>query len=323
MQALLLTPDQPDVIRVINDHTEPTPADGEVLIRVTLAGICATDLEIAKGYMGFTGIPGHEFVGIVERGPAELLNQRVVGEINCPCNACELCRAGLGNHCPNRTVLGIAGRDGAFAEYLNLPAANCHVVPTHLSDEQAVLTELLAAAVHVVDACTLTPDMRVTVLGAGRLGLLCAAAVAAHGPRPCVVDRNANRLKLARQWGLDTIPLDQLDRQPNQDVVVECTGSSAGLALAIELTRPAGTIVLKTTSADRADIDLAPIVIHELRIVGNRCGPFAAALDLLARDRVCVTDLISATYPLSQGADAFAAARQPDHLKILIRPGES
>ncbi len=323
LHALVLTDDNSAPLHYTTNHPEPTPSSSEVLIRVDLAGICATDLELARGYMGFQGVPGHEFVGTVIEGPADLLNTRVVGEINYPCGTCPTCRAGHGNHCPTRTVLGIAGRDGALAEFLTLPTANCHPVPDSFSNEQAVFAEPLAAAVHVLDAANINANTRVTLLGTGRLGLLTAQVLATTGCHPRVVGRNPITLRWCADHGLDATPVDQLTIAADRDVVVDCTGTPDGLRLALQLCRPLGTLVLKSTYADPAPLDLAPIVIHEINVVGNRCGDFAPALDLLAAGRINTADLISATYPLADGVAAFDAAQQPDNIKVLLDPHAS
>ena len=332
MRALVLPQAGAGRVECRPNHPDPRPAPGEVLIRVSLAGICATDLELARGYMGFAGVPGHEFVGVVVQAndqahqSGELLGRRVVGEINCPCGTCELCRRGLGNHCPQRTVLGIAGRDGAFAEYLTLPAANCHVVPDHVSDRAAVFAEPLAAAVHVLDAVALTPQTRVAVLGTGRLGLLVAQFLAQQRCELDVFGRNPRSLALCAGWKLRTQPADAAaaqrapDNPGRYDVVVECTGVPAGLALALRLCRPRGTVILKSTYAEPAPIELAPAVINEVNIVGSRCGDFRPALRLLAEGRIATEELISAVYPLEQGPAALAAADEPESIKVLLKP---
>lgn len=323
MEALIAAADAPGGVRYVADYADPQPAADEVLIRVDLAGICATDLEIARGYMQFRGVLGHEFVGTVVAGSAQLAGRRVVAEINCVCGRCDLCRGGLSKHCPNRTVVGIAGRDGAFARYLTVPQRNCHVVPAAISDQQAVFVEPLAAAAHVLDARPVDRDTRVTVLGAGRLGLLVAQVLALKQCDLQVVDRNRRSLSLCEQWGLRTTPVDDLAPSADQDVVVDCTGSPEGLRLAVALCRPCGTIILKSTYADPAALDLAPAVVNELSIIGSRCGPFPAALQLLEQRRVDVDSLVSAVYPLERGVEALAAASRPENVKILLRPGSA
>jgi threonine dehydrogenase-like Zn-dependent dehydrogenase len=321
VQALVVSAEPSRTIRFEPDYPEPQPGAGEVKIRVHLAGICATDLEIARGYMDLTGVPGHEFVGTVVAGPPALLEQRVVAEINCPCLSCDLCRRGLSNHCPRRTVLGIAGRDGAFAEYLTIPARNCHPVPPAVTDQQAVFVEPLAAAVHVLDAVPNQPGARVAVLGSGRLGLLVAQVLARQDVRLEVIGRNPRTLDFCNRRGIRTRHVDDLAPAREHDCVVDCTGAPEGLRLALKLCRPRGTIILKSTYAEPAAIDLAPVVVNEIQVTGNRCGPFPAALQLLAEHRVAVDELVGAVYPLEHGVEALAAAAQPDHIKVLLRPG--
>jgi threonine dehydrogenase-like Zn-dependent dehydrogenase len=291
------------------------------MIRVHLAGICATDLEISRGYMQFTGVPGHEFVGTVIAGHAPLIGRRVVAEINCACLECDLCQRGRPNHCRRRTVLGIAGRDGAFAEYLAVPARNCHVVPDNVTDQQAVFVEPLAAAVHVLDAAPLTPGARVAVLGSGRLGLLVAQVLALQDCELEVVGRNRQTLAFCARRGIATRLVDAVDSHGQHDVVVECTGSPEGLRVALRLIRPQGTIVLKSTYAEPAGLDLAPLVVAEVRVVGNRCGVFPPALHLLADHRVEVDALVSGVYPLERGVEALEAAARPENIKVLLQPG--
>ena len=316
------------------DHPRPAAAAGEALIRVTVAGICSTDLEILKGYMGFSGVLGHEFVGVVVEGPTELRNRRVVGEINCV--AAGRPRAGEAagwvngpdadghryrKHAPDRTVLGIAGRDGAFAEYVALPAVNCHVVPDSVGDRAAVFTEPLAAAVQVIEDHSVSAETRVAVIGSGRLGILCAQVLALQSRAVIVLGRNARTLGVCEAMGLRTGRLDAASEL--FDLVVECTGAAAGLRAALKLVRPRGTIVLKSTYSTVPQppaIDLSPAVINEITIAGNRCGPFADALELLAKGAIEVERLIEAEFPLEQAAQAFEQARQPGALKVLLRP---
>ncbi len=317
MNALVLSPSRG--IEYVTDRPAPRTGPDEALIRVRLAGICATDLELTRGYMNFSGVPGHEFVGTVEHGPEPLLRRRVVGEINCPCGRCDDCRRGLAHHCPHRTVLGIAGRDGAFADLLTLPAANCRVVPDTISDRAAVFAEPLAAAAHVLDAVALERGMPVTVLGSGRLGLLVAHVLVHEAIALRVVGRNPRTLALAARHGIATsAPHAVPDR--SQDVVIECTGAAAGLREALRMCRPGGTIVLKSTYTPPEPLDLAPIVVNEVRVVGSRCGDLGAALRLLDERRVAVEELITAVYPLSQGIEALAAAARPEHVKVLLEP---
>jgi alcohol dehydrogenase len=314
MRALVLTTNGPRV----QDHPEPVPRPGEALLRPLLTGICATDLELCRGYMGFTGVLGHELVAVVEQAEDPgLVGQRVVGEINCPCGACPSCRAGRPTHCPTRTVLGIDGRDGCFSERFTLPQANLHPVPPGVSDEAAVFVEPLAAACRVIEQLHLRPRDRVVVLGAGRLGQLVARVLALSGARVQAVDLEASRLALLPA-GVEVVPASQARDLVGADAVVECTGHRDGLSLASELVRPCGTIVLKTTVADPAAPPVVPWVIHEITVLGSRCGPFAPALRLLEAGKVDPTPLISARLPLARGLDGLERAARPDTLKVLL-----
>jgi len=299
----------------------PTPqADAQTaLVRVHLAGICSTDLQIFQGYMGFQGIPGHEFVGVVEEGPAGLIGQRVVAEINFACGQCHLCRQALERHCPTRQVMGIVQADGAFAEYVAVPVANLHPVPDHVSDEAAVFTEPLAAAFEILEQVHLQPTHQVVVLGDGKLGLLCAQVLHLTGAQVCLVGRHAHKLEVARALGIQTAILSDAPLS-QADVVVEATGSTTGLQLAIETVRPRGTLVLKSTVATDHNLSLAPLVIHEITVVGSRCGRFPPALQALAHKRLSVQPLITEVYRLRDAGDAVAHAARRGVLKILLRP---
>jgi threonine dehydrogenase-like Zn-dependent dehydrogenase len=323
LEALVIRPGKPARLEYVGDHGDPAARRGEVIIRVHLAGICATDLEILRGYLGFGGVPGHEFVGTVVAGSKRLQGRRVVAEINCACGACDMCKRGMPRHCRRRTVLGIDGRDGAFAGLVSVPERNCHIVPDAISDEQAVFVEPLAAAVQVIKLQPIDRSMDVVVLGAGRLGLLVAQVLKLQGCGLRVVGRNRETLAVCERHGIQVTELPDLVPEPVHDVVVDCTGSVEGLRLAMEMCRPLGTIVLKSTYAEPAKIDLAPLVINEIRVVGNRCGPFPEALDLLRGRKVAVEEIISRTYPLRQGNEAFAAARLAGNIKVLLRPGAS
>ena len=304
---------------LVGDHPLPSRA-GEARVRVRLAGICATDLEIVRGYMGFVGVPGHEWVGVVEQCDAPAwVGQRVVGEINVGCGSCNACHAGNGRHCARRTVQGIVGRDGAFAEHLALPLANLHRVPDDIPDEAAVFVEPLAAACAILEQVHIRPTDRVAILGAGRLGQLCARVIERVGAEVVVVSRGAtrtSRLPPQVRWAAAADAGDL----PEQDIVVECTGSIAGLTLAGQMLRPQGTLVLKTTVSGSHDLGLAPWVIHEFRVVGSRCGPFAPALRLLAGGGVDPRPLIDEEFPLDRGVEALARAAMPGVLKVVLRP---
>ncbi|MEE9615157.1 MAG: alcohol dehydrogenase catalytic domain-containing protein [Thermodesulfobacteriota bacterium] len=319
MRALVFDKD----LRFIEDHLAPAAADGEALVRVTLAGICATDLELVKGYMGFKGVLGHEFTGVVEEcaDPA-LKGKRVVGEINVPCDRCGLCKKGMGNHCPERTVLGILGRDGAFAEYLTLPERNLHIVPDSVTDEEAVFTEPLAAAFEIIEQVDLGFNDRVCVLGDGRLGLLVAQVLSLTGSELLAIGKHPDKLELLGMLGIRTALLEEFSEiKKSFDIVVDCTGRAGGgggLEMAISLVRPRGTVVLKTTVAESGPIDLNRLVIDEITVVGSRCGPFPPAIRALEEDKVDVRPLINKRFPLEDGVEAFKYAATPGVLKVLL-----
>ncbi len=289
-------------------------------MRVRLAGICNTDLELVKGYMDFRGVLGHEFVGEVVSAPdAAWLGKRVVGDINAACYACDTCRAGRYTHCPNRTTLGIAGRDGALADYLLLPQANLYAVPDAVPDEMAVFTEPLAAACEILEQVKITPTERVIVLGDGKLGLLVAAVLRLTGADLTLVGRNPNKLALARGWGVVTRATDDPLPDHAADVVVECTGNMEGFARARALLRPRGVLVLKSTYHGVCNIDLSALVVDEITLVGSRCGPFAPALRLMAAGLLDPRPLITATYPLAQAEAALSRAGERGVLKVLLK----
>lgn len=301
------------------DRPAPHSSPGVAVVRVTLAGICNTDLELTRGYMQFRGVLGHEFVGVVADGPDAWRGRRVVGEINFACGRCDLCAAGLGRHCRARTVMGILGADGAFAEYVAVPVANLHAVPDAVADDAAVFCEPLAAAFEILEQVPAAARARCVVLGDGKLGLLVAQVLASAGAEVLAVGRHAGKLARLAARGIATVTADGWDRAP-ADVVVEATGTAEGFALAVGATRPRGTLVLKSTVAHAAPLHLAPVVIDELTIVGSRCGPFAPALAALARDAVDVRPLISERRALRDGVDALAAAARPGALKVLLEP---
>ncbi|MBN1977563.1 MAG: alcohol dehydrogenase catalytic domain-containing protein [Anaerolineae bacterium] len=316
MRALLLDKG----LRIVDDHPVPEPAPGEALIRVRVAGICNTDLELVKGYMAFRGVPGHEFVGVVARAPGaeDWEGRRVVGEINAACTTCPTCLAGRPTHCPHRTTLGIAGRDGAFAERLTLPARNLHPVPDSIPDEIAVFTEPLAAACEILEQVHVRPTDCVVVLGDGKLGLLCAQVLALTGCDLTVIGRHEDKLDILARRGIPTALDDGDDSTGSADIVIEATGHPDGFAAARRLVRPRGTLVLKSTYHGSFDADLTMAVVDEITLIGSRCGPFAPALRLLERGSVAVIQLIQARYPLSQAPAAFERAARPGTLKVLI-----
>jgi threonine dehydrogenase-like Zn-dependent dehydrogenase len=298
----------------------PVSTDNQTaLIKVHLAGICSTDLQIFKGYMGFRGVPGHEFVGSVSDGPDNLHGKRVVGEINFGCGQCEDCKRGLSRHCPNRKVMGILGADGAFAEYVSVPVANVHEVPDNISDEAAVFSEPLAAAFEILEQVQIDPGDDVLVLGEGKLGNLCAQALKLSGANVTALGKHEDKLKLIRRAGVRTILLGDW-KGKLYDIVVEATGSESGLKLAMSAVRPRGTLVLKSTIAGEHHISLAPLVINEVTVIGSRCGLFEPALEALEERSVSVTPLIEKVYPLAEGLDAVAHAARAGTRKILLRP---
>ncbi|MBI4523516.1 MAG: alcohol dehydrogenase catalytic domain-containing protein [Deltaproteobacteria bacterium] len=299
-------------------HPAPKSDDVTALVRVRLAGICSTDLQILKGYMGFHGIPGHEFVGEVSDGPVELVGRRVVGEINFACGRCESCAGGFRRHCPNRRVMGILGADGSFAEYLSIPAENLHAVPGNLDNDEAVFIEPLAAAFEILEQVEIDFTSKVLVLGDGKLGLLCAQVLSLTGARVTLVGRHPKKLGLVKKFGIRTDVL--ADWRPTPvDVVIEATGSSTGLEMALSAARSRGTIVMKSTVAREHTLSLAPLVINEVTVVGSRCGRFPPALEALAQGKIAVKPLIEKVYPLSHGVDALQHAAQPGTLKVLLK----
>jgi threonine dehydrogenase-like Zn-dependent dehydrogenase len=308
----------------VRDVPQPVPAKGEVLIRVHLAGVCGTDVEILRGYAGFQGIfiLGHEFVGRVAAGASALAGKRVVAEINCVCGRCDMCHSGLSNHCRQRTVLGISGRPGVFAEFVAVPERNCLEVPDAVSDEAAVFTEPLAAAFQVVQQVKIEPRMSVAVLGTGRLGLLVAQVLALRGCQLLAVGRNPKTLGYLDRKRIRTATPGDLRQFGDQDVVVECTGSPEGLPLALRMVRPRGTIVLKTTCQGGATLDLAPAVVNEISIVGSRCGPFGEALNALAQKQIDVASMVTRQLPLSEGPEALESAADPKQIKVLLKIAE-
>ena len=309
------------IARLRDDLPVPTIGAGEALIKVNLAGVCSTDLEMVKGYYPFTGVMGHEFTGMVEEAPdaPEWLGKRVAGEINIVCGKCEACCNGRSTHCANRQTLGIHNYDGVFAEYVRLPIANLHAVPDALADEQAVFTELVAAALEVTEQVHLQPTDRVVVVGAGRLGLLIAQALKLTGCDLTVVVRRPEPARLLDAWGIRSAYATEL-QDKEADVVVEVTGSAQGFATSRRLVRPRGRVVLKSTFAGDVSVDLSSLVVDEVTLTGSRCGPFAPALRLMEAGAIQTQPLITATYPLEEGLQALEHAARPGTLKVLIKP---
>jgi threonine dehydrogenase-like Zn-dependent dehydrogenase len=301
------------------NQPDPPINEGDTLLKVRQAGICSTDLEIVKGYMGFKGILGHEFVAEVVDSPRkDLIKQRVVGEINIVCGRCDLCLAGLSTHCRNRSVLGILEHNGAFADYLRLPADNLHALPETIDNDQATFVEPLAAAFQVLKQIKLDGRKWVTVLGDGRLGLLVAQVLQTAGVPVRVIGKHPAKLGLCEKWGIRSRLLDDIVPRHDQDVVIDCTGSAEGFALALQIVRPRGTLVLKSTFAANKPLNLAPVVIDEVTIVGSRCGPFKEAIRALAQKQVDVVSLIHRRMKLEQGVEAMQLAGKPGVLKVIL-----
>lgn len=308
-------------LKFVEDHPVPEPSENEALIRVSMAGICNTDLEIINGYMGFQGIIGHEFAGVVERINGEdqrLSGRRVVGSINCGCGKCEYCRKGLKNHCMNRRVLGIYGKGGSMAEYTTLPIENLYAVPEDVPDEEAVFTEPLAAAFEVTGQVQIKPYDKVLVLGDGKLGLLVSFMLNLSHPDITLVGRHENKLKTARDKNIKSVLLEELKITKSYDLVVESTGSVNGFETALGLVKPRGKIILKSTVAQKKEMNLSRVVVDEITVVGSRCGPFEPALDALSKRLIDVRPLITGIFTFDRAKQAFQKARERDSLKVLV-----
>ncbi len=303
------------------DLPVPKVVAGSALIRVLVAGICATDIEMLKGYYPYVGVPGHEFVGVVVAAPDDpsWVGQRVVGEINIVCGDCDACRRGDRPHCFQRQTLGLQDADGAFAEYLLLPVRNLHRVPASILSEDAVFIEPLAAAAQILNQVSIQPQDRVLVIGAGRLGLLVAQVMATTRSVLRVVTRRSSQDEILAAWGIESVRKDQL-RFGDWDVVIEATGSVAGFQLAQEVVRPRGTIVLKSTYVEPMVINFSRVVVNEINLIGSRCGPFPPAIDLLSRKKVKPGLLLRGQFSLADGVKAFEQALKPGSLKIIMRP---
>ncbi len=297
---------------------KPQPVNDEVLIRIHYSAICNTDLEIIRGYMGFKGILGHEFVGEVVSKSSELYGKKVVGEINCPCGGCYMCQSGRKTHCPNRSVLGIQNHDGVFAEFIVLPERNLHVVPHGLQLESAVFTEPLAAAIEIFEQVRIKPSGNVFIFGAGKLGLLVALVFRLNGCDYTLISRSESKVAKARKMGINALMLSALPTQARAEVCVDCTGNPDGISLALSHLYPRGKLVLKTTVANPEKIDLNQIVINEYEIIGSRCGLFKPALSLLSQGFVDPTPMIARTFEFKDILKAFEFAAAPGTLKVLI-----
>ncbi len=325
MQALVFDGIQPTLDP---RRDEPAPPPGECLIRPTRLGVCSTDLEICRGYMGFTGVLGHEFVGVVEmvaeKKHADWVGKRVVGNINCVRSICDLCKAGLREHARDRSVLGIKDRDGCFADLFALPVENLYEVPDNVDDDHAVFAEPLAAAFQILRQLTVEGRPFITVLGDGRLGLLVAQVVNQLNATVRVVGKHEEKLRLCEKWNIKHRLLKDVGLRQDQDIVIDCTGSPRGLETAMQMVRPRGTIVMKTTTTPPAPgephLDLSPLVIHEINLIGSRCGPFPDALEALSAQTIDVVSLISKRMKLADGVAALKAATRSDTIKVLLEP---
>lgn len=316
MQAICL---QDKFLKFIDNFPQVQPQDDEALVRVRLAGICGTDLELVKGYYPYNGILGHEFVGEIIQAPTapERIGERVVGEINISCGICDSCIAGLTTHCQQRSVLGILNRHGAFAEYLCLPLKNLIPVADTISDEAAVFTEPLAAALAIQQQVQILATDKVLVIGAGRLGQLIAQTLALTACDLQVVARYDKQRQLLATRNI--ISIKETEVQTDYDIVIEATGSTDGLTLACQVVRPRGTIVLKSTYKGKTLLNFSQIVVNEIKLVGSRCGSFKPALQLLEKKLVDPTILIEFSYPLNQALEAFDFARQSGKFKVLFK----
>ncbi len=311
---------------LVRDYPEPVRSGGEALIRLRLAGICNTDLELVAGYMGYRGVLGHEFVGeVLDAADRSWSGRRVVGDINAACYECPTCRAGRHTHCPNRTTLGIAGRDGCLSDCFLLPQANLYAVPENVPDELAVFTEPLAAACEILEQVHIAPTERVIVLGDGKLGLLVSAVLRLTGADLLLLGRHQDKLAIARGWGVPTALAAEVAGDHSADVVVECTGNAEGFALGRAFLRPRGKLILKSTyhtsiQSGTGAFNLSEWVVDEITVLGSSCGPFAPALRLMAAGLVDPRPLISATYSLDDAAAGLNFAAERGILKVLVRP---
>jgi threonine dehydrogenase-like Zn-dependent dehydrogenase len=302
------------------DIPKPEPTPGEALVRVLRAGVCNTDLELTRGYYPYSGVLGHEFVGVVEAGYTPWLKQRVVGEINASCGKCEFCQKGIKTHCLDRTVLGIVNRNGAFAEYLSLPIQNLYQVPETISTDAATFTEPLAAALQILEQVKITPNHRVLIVGDGKLGLLVAQAIATTDCEVLAIGRHESKLQILKDCGIQTGFASEI-QAGSFDVAVECTGNPEGFAIALGALKARGTLVLKSTYAGKLSLDAAKIVVDEIQLVGSRCGAFAPALELLASGKISVLPMVQARFELQEGLAAMGRAAQKGTLKVLIDMG--
>ena len=307
-------------LKLDNNYPMPVPQKGEALIKVNTIGICNTDYEITLGYMGYKGILGHEFTGVVEKAEnKDLIGKRVVGEINCGCGQCDWCAQGLERHCFNRSTLGIWQREGCFAEYVCLPEKNLLVIPDNVTDEEAVFVEPLAAALEILEQVHIPPYKKVIVLGDGKLGLIIALALNAAGLDITLVGKHEEKLNIAKAQGVKTELLNNLKIEKAYDFVVEATGSITGFETSLALTKPRGTLILKSTIAASKEFNLAPIVIDEITVLGSRFGQFAPALRMLELKIIDVKPLISDIYAIDDSIAAFERNKEKSSVKVLVK----
>ena len=305
----------------LRDLPRPSRPVGHAVLRLIIGGVCNTDLELQRGYYGFVGVPGHEFVAeVIEADDPAWLGERVVGEINLACGHCDWCARDLGRHCPTRTVLGIVRHPGAFAEYFTLPEANLRRVPRHVSNRHAVFTEPVAAACEILDQVAIPAGSAVAVLGDGKLGLLIAQVLAAHGLRVRLFGRHVEKLRIAARAGVDTELATGPMPVAAYRYVVDATGSAEGLAQAVRMTEPRGTLIMKSTVSGEVAVDTAPIIVNVLTLVGSRCGRFEPAIELIAAGKLYLDEMIAGYCPLSGAGDAFRQAASRGTLKVLLTP---
>jgi threonine dehydrogenase-like Zn-dependent dehydrogenase len=307
--------------KMILDKNYPNPEFNETIVRVSLAGICGTDLEILDGYMQYHGILGHEFVGVIEKSNnSDIIGKRVVGEINAGCGKCDSCIKGMERHCPSRTVLGILKRNGAFAEFLTLPEKNLHIIPDSISDEQAVFVEPLAAAFEINEQVFLKPEWNVAVVGDGRLAQLIIQVIKLTCSNITCFGKHEKKLEGLVQSGIKIkLGIKSTDEQLF-DLVIEATGSNSGFSDSMKLVKPRGTVILKSTITSRENLDLTPTIINEITLIGSRCGLFKPAIDALASGKISVTSMIDSTFSLEKFEDAISYAKKSDTLKVFLKP---
>ena len=309
-----------ETLKLVNDLDKPSPNKGEVLIKTSMVGICNTDYEITKGYMGYKGVLGHEFVGVVVDGDSDWVGKRVVGEINLGCNNCSYCAQGLQRHCPNRGTLGIWQKDGCFQEYFTLPVENLLEVPNNVSDEEIVFIEPIAAAMEILEQVHIKPFERVALLGDGKLGLSIALILNAYNINFVHIGKHGDKLEISKNMGSKTMLLNDVkDLTAQFDYVIEATGSTGGFETSLSLVKPRGTLILKSTIAAKEGLNLAGVVVNEITIVGSRCGLFAPAMRLFENKKINVKPLISKILPFDKALEGFELNGDKETIKVLLK----